>query len=472
MSEDTQPSFRRKVSQYLLDQPWLIAAIVVGFIVRVVPILIWGDLDCTRDECIYKGMGERILAGEGLTVSKKGWLAAPGYPYTLAMSAVIFGKMQAVKRVQLLLAALSTWMMYQLGLRVGQAKKVGLVAAWLYALHPTLAYFVGTMWTETFYSTFLIAAALAAVWTRDGGWQRGVWVGGAIGAAMLYRGAATYLLPIYAVALLWPVTWTIRSVKQSVERYWQHVAAMVVAAVLVVAPYSIHASQRHGGFMVTDATLGHVAYLGNNTFEPLTFDYGNGMLTGPIYAKYLRSGRKPCSRKVLPVKSSDCEVERATKWIKNNPVDFLSRIPMRVAQLLNPHTFLSRHVRWGYWPGFPFYLKELLVMYIAFTSFLVIIVGSLGACARARGTFGVVAVGTVLYHVATVAGLYGMSRFRLPLEPLWMVYLALVIAQPRETLQSLRESKGRIGGAVVVIPVLMWLFMWYFGTGFPGFLDL
>ena len=88
--------------------------------------------------------------------------------------------------------------------------------------------------------------------------------------------------------------------------------------------------------------------------------------------------------------------------------------------------------------------------------------GSLGAIARARGTYGVVAVGTVLYHIATVAGLYGMSRFRLPLEPLWMIYLALLIAQPRETLQLLRLSKLRIAGAILMMPTLFWLFMWYF----------
>ena len=472
MSEVRQPSMQERIVQSARDNVWLIAAILVGLLVRLVPILLWGDLDCTRDECIYKGMGERILAGEGLTVSKKGWLAAPGYPYTLAVSAIIFGKMQAVKRIQLVLAAFSTWMMNQLGMRVGQAKKVGVIAAWLYALHPTLAFFVGTMWTETFYSTFLIAAALAAVWAREGSWRRGLGIGVAIGFAMLFRGAATYLLPIYWLGLLWPNNWNLASIREASSTYWRHAAAMTVTVFFIVSPYSMHASQRHGGFMVTDATLGHVAYLGNNTFEPLTFDYGNGMLTGPIYAKYLRSGRKPCSRRVPPVKSSDCEVDRAVKWIQNNPGEFVSRIPMRVAQMLNPHTFLSRHVRWGYWPGLPFALKEILVLYVAFSSFLIIMMGSLGAIARARGTYGVVAVGTVLYHIATVAGLYGMSRFRLPLEPLWMIYLALLIAQPRETLQLLRLSKLRIAGAILMMPTLFWLFMWYFGTGFPGFLDL
>ena len=71
MSEVRQPSMQERIVQSARDNVWLIAAILVGLLVRLVPILLWGDLDCTRDECIYKGMGERILAGEGLTVSKK-----------------------------------------------------------------------------------------------------------------------------------------------------------------------------------------------------------------------------------------------------------------------------------------------------------------------------------------------------------------------------------------------------------------
>jgi hypothetical protein len=397
-------SLKENAVPFLIANKWLIGSLVVGFFVRFIPIMIWGDIECTRDECIYKGMGDRILAGEGLTVSRKGWLAAPGYPYTLAFSSMIFGKMQAVKRFQLVLSVLSTWMMYQLGMKVGNAKKVGLIAAWLYALHPTLAYFVGTMWTETFYSTFLIAAILAVVWAIEGRWSRGATVGLTIGFAMLYRGAATYLLPIFVLGFFWPDKFSFEAIRQRVQSYWRHVAIMLVTVVVIVGPYSIYASKRHGGFLITDATLGHVAYLGNNTFEPLTFDYGNGMLTGPIYAQYLRSGRKPCARRVLPVKSSDCEVQRAVKWIENNPMEFLARIPMRCAQMLNPHTFLSRHIRWGYWPGLPFLLKELLVIYVAATSFVIVVFGSLAVIARARGTFGVVVVGTVLYHFATIAG--------------------------------------------------------------------
>ena len=139
LSEESRTTNIRPIDYSFLRDKWLWGAIVVGFLLRLIPILVWGDIECTRDECIYKGMGDRILLGDGLTVSKKGWLAAPGYPYTLAFSAMVFGKMQAVKRIQLLLAALSTGMMYLLGVRVGNARRTGQIAAWLYALHPTLA---------------------------------------------------------------------------------------------------------------------------------------------------------------------------------------------------------------------------------------------------------------------------------------------------------------------------------------------
>ena len=106
-------------------------------------------------------------------------------------------------------------------------------------------------------------------------------------------------------------------------------------------PYSIYGSKTYGGFMVTDATAGHVLFLGNNDFPPLTFDYGNGMLTEPLFSRYLSTGRRPCRRDVPPVQSTKCEVAAAIDWAEEHPDKFVARVPLRVAQLLNPNSFLT-----------------------------------------------------------------------------------------------------------------------------------
>ncbi len=319
----------------------------------------------------------------------------------------------------------------------------------------------------------MLAAIWAVLWTRGrDDWRGGVVPGALLGVAILFRGIATYLPPMYALALVWPdegMAGGVAGFRASIGRRWKHVLAMFLATILTVSPWSIYASPRQGGFLVSDATVGHVMWLGNNDYPPLTFDYGIGMLTEDLFGKYLRSGRPPCDRTQPPVVSSKCDVEAAVVWAQKNPQEFVRRIPVRLAQLFNPNTFLTRHIRWGYWPGLPWWLKELTVVFIVISSVATQIFGTIAVWARARGPFAVMAILTVLYTVFASAIMYGMSRFRLPLEPLWMVYLAWMIAEPRATIAALRASPGRMAGAVISTVLLTGLVAWYLPTGFPMF---
>jgi len=449
---------------------WLLGALFVAALLRVVPMALWPQMDCVRDECIYRAMAMKILDGQGLTVSSKGWLTAPGFPYLLVLMKATTGAFFSVKWVNIVISLFSAGAIYEIARRVFDLRAARW-AAWMFALHPTLAFFTQTMWIETVYIFFLLNAVLAALWAREQPWPRASLVGLMLGCCILFRGVATYLPPVFFVALIWPTAgWTTTAnFAVAIRQRWKHGAAMLVAVVLFVAPYSLYASPKHGGFLVSDATVGHVMFLGNNEFPPLTFDYGIGMLTGPLYAKYLRSGRLPCPRNQPPVISSKCDVGKAVDWIVENPDRFANRVPLRLAQLLNPNSFLTRHIRWGYWPGLPWVLKELTAVTIVFTTMFLVLVGTLGAWSRARGAYGIIAVGTVLYTCATIAIMYGMTRFRLPLEPLWIVFAAGVMADPKGAVNALSESTPRSVGALLTIPALVALMLWFLPTGFPRF---
>ncbi len=449
---------------------WLLGALFVAALIRVVPMALWPQMDCVRDECIYRGMAMKIMEGQGLTVSSKGWLTAPGFPYLLVVMKTLTGAFFAVKWVNIVLSMFSIATLYEITRRVAD-RRAARVAAWMFAVHPTLAFFTETMWIETIYIFFLLNAVLALLWARDKPWPYMGLAGLMLAACILFRGVATYLPPIFLVAVIWPESgWTNGpAFFDAVKRRWKHGAAMAVAVVIAVAPYSMYASPKHGGFLVSDATVGHVMFLGNNDYPPLTFDYGIGMLTGPLYAKYLRTGRLPCARNQPPVASSKCDVGRAFKWIRENPDKFVNRIPVRLAQLLNPNSFLTRHIRWGYWPGLPWLIKEAVLVYIAGTTMFIVLLGTISAWARARGPYGFIAVGTVLYTCATIAMMYGMTRFRLPLEPLWIVYTAILLANPKSVLNALQESTPRAVGVLLTIPALTALMLWYLPTGFPRF---
>lgn len=435
---------------------WLWGALAAGLLLRLLPLYLWPQTDCVRDECIYRALAQGILRDGVLGETTKGWLSAPGYPYLLALFKGASGSWFTIKWLQVLASLSSIPVIYAITAKLSANPKAARWAAWLLALHPTIAWFSNTWWIETFYIALLLPAVLLVLVRPDA--RHGAGAGVLLGIAILFRGIATYLPPIFALALLLD------------ERPWRErlkpAGALLLATVLTVAPYSLYASSRYGGFLVSDATMGHVLFLGNNDFAPMTFDYGNGALTQPHYYAELRQGRKPCPRNVPPVRSSRCDTAAAIAWAQANPGAFVGRIPLRLAQQLNPHTFLTRHLRWGYFWGVDGLLEELLVLWIALTSIATVIGGTLAGIARGSGRYAVLAGGIITYTFATAAVSYGMSRFRLPLEPFWLVYLGLFLAEPRATLEGLRQPL-RGGLALVLVPLSIAGMSWFAATGFP-----
>jgi len=446
---------------------WLWGAIALGVVLRVIPLLLWDVGDCVRDECIFRSRAAAILDGEGLTTTDKGWLPAPGYPYLLALVKLVTTQFWPVKVGQALLGGACIALVHRIGDRLG-GRRVAITSAMLFALHPTLIFFSGTLWVEPIYVFLLLAASEGMLRAREEGSPRAaILSGAAIGLAILFRGVATYLPPIFALAAVWPERG--ERFAEGLRSRWRHALAFGLAAVVTVAPWSIHASSRYGGFLVSDATAGHVLFLGNNEFAPVTFDYGNGVLTSGVYSQHLRQGRRTCDRDVPPVRSNACEVAATVDWIRANPGEFVRRVPMRLAQLFNPNSFLTRHVRWGYWEGLPFVVKEGIAVLVVLTSALVMVGGTAAAWARARGPYAVMAVGVVAYTCATIAVAYGMTRFRVPLEAMWLPYTALLLADPRGVLRALGESPARAAGLILTLPPLLALMAWYLPTGFPRF---
>lgn len=477
MSEQPTTPFEWRAA---LRDPALWAIVALGLVLRLIPLIAWPQLECLRDECIYRSMADDIYLGRGLTESNKGWLPSPAYPYVLAWTRIVFGGSQAVKGFQVAASVVTNLLAFGIT-RQFASRQVAIVAAALFAFNPTIAWFTNTMWIETFYMFFLLAAAFFTIASREARWTLAAAAGALLGVAMLFKGIATYLPPAFLLAVAWPGAttladgrvgspWRLRDWVVEFGHKRNHVAALLLSATLVVAPWSLYASRTYGGFMIVDATVGHVLYLGNNDFDPITFDYGNGMLTEPLFKRYLRSGRNPCPREGVPaVLSSKCEVNATVAWAKENPGEFVGRIPMRVAQLLNPNSFLTRHVRWGYFPGLPYAFKEGIAVWVQVISLLSIFVGTVGVFARARGPYAYIAIYTVVYTVFTTMVSYGMTRFRMPLELLWAPYVAIALVEPRATLAALRASPPRLAGLLVTLPPLLYLTWWYLLTGFPSF---
>lgn len=437
--------------------------------------VIWAAKKCTHDECTYERMADALRGGEGI-VSTMGWLWAPAYPVLMAIMHGLTGYYGMIQLIQLAAA-----LFLQLGVALlarevhADGPEEGIRAArwasWLYAFNPTFIFYTCSDWSEALYGLVLVIAVLLLGRARGdltvplwGKLENRPWMAGVlVGICVLFRGVATYILPIFLLGFLWG-RWRERSAQR---------AALIcgLAAIMTVAPYSLYASVKFGGLVISDRTLGQMMWLGNNTFEPATFDWGIGVLGKGSYQRLEKSGRPPCPQKNA-VNKDACEIKNGLAWIRNNPRAFLERIPLRVSQLLNPHSFLTRHLRWGKWYGLPNWVDELLILLIPIFTAINLVGGTLGWFSRVgrpdssrQSWYPIVAGLIVLYHVAAIAVLAGLSRYRVPLEPLWLVLAAGVFAEPKKMLDQIAASSWRLFSCLLTCGLLILLMLRFLPSG-------
>ncbi len=445
------------------ERPWyrdhaLHWGMLVATWLRFLPMATWPNQPCVRDECTYLGLSSRIMNGEGMTQAAAGWLWAPGYPYLMALHDAFIGLPASVKVTQTLIFLVSLVVVYR-----GMHGRFGKAAAgwslWLLGLSPTLVFFSTALWSEVFYTAILFFALFSLDWARKGGPERGLAPGALVGVCVLFRGVAQYMLPIFMLGMLWK--------RWKDPGAWKGVAAMALAAAILVSPYSLSSTQRWGGFVLSDRTMGQMMWLGNNTFDPVTFDWGNGTLTKSGFNRLLRDGRGRCDKTEGPIAWDDCERQGGVNHIKADTGEFVERIPLRLAQLMNPHSFLTRHLRWGKWKELPKWAREPLMVGTVVWSFLAIVFGTLGAFSRGRGWMVLVTGLIVAYHGAAISLLAGLSRYRVPLDAIWLLWAGAFLANPRESLALLVADKWRLAGCVVALAVFLPLMLWFLPAGFP-----
>jgi 4-amino-4-deoxy-L-arabinose transferase-like glycosyltransferase len=433
-------------------------ALLIGAFVRVLPLAMWQTDKCMRDECTYMSLANRLADGEGMNPSNN-WIWAPGYPSLMALHERLFGHPEAIVGTQIVLFSVAIVLGYQLAKDAG-GLRAGRITAWLLACSPTLAFFAGHIWSESIYTTLLIAAVFSLGWARKGSIWRALLPGVLVGGCVLFRGVATYMVPIFALAMLWQ-RWRDKSA-------WGGAALLVLAGVMVVAPYSIYASQKFGGLVISDATMGQMMWLGNNLYEPITFDWGVGTLNTLKYNALLDTGRPHCSGKEYYGKAWDaCEMEAAKEWIKANPGEFIRRIPQRWAQLFNPNSFVTRHVRLDRWAELPPWVTEPMLIATIVLSYIAVLGGIIGAFAKGRGWLMMTTLLIVGYHVAAIGLVAGLSRYRVPLDALFLVWAGVFLADPKRALDQVGQGGWRFWCMSALLLICTPLMTWYL---LPGYL--
>ena len=246
----------------------MIAAVVGGFALRLAfGLLYWTGKPLTHDEQEYLSLARSLTAGHGFVYDaalESGTGAqfgrAPGYPVFLA--AIGAGRRvfetapSRVKIVQALVGAAGVWVIGAWGRR-SWGTSGGAIAAAIAAVYPPLVWMPAYVLSETLYSALALGAAYALQLAVDSGastsgrWTRAGAAGLLMGAAVLVRPDMIFFVPLAAIWLI-------------LRRSYALAAAVVIACLVVVAPWTIRNARLHGRLMLAAATGGVNFWTGNH----------------------------------------------------------------------------------------------------------------------------------------------------------------------------------------------------------------
>jgi 4-amino-4-deoxy-L-arabinose transferase-like glycosyltransferase len=182
----------------------------------------------------------------------------PGYTFLLTGLFKVFGAHVSIAwGVNIVLGALTCVALYYLG-RLVAGWRTGVTAGLLLALFPGHVFFSSLVLSEVTFTFLVVVALLLAALAIRRGDGRARWLllllGVTIGAAALVRGQGLFLLPL--AALFW---W----LQSDWRRALRSTALAAVAAVVVIAPWTVRNYFVMDSFIPISTNIGGNLYVGN-----------------------------------------------------------------------------------------------------------------------------------------------------------------------------------------------------------------
>jgi 4-amino-4-deoxy-L-arabinose transferase-like glycosyltransferase len=345
---------------------------------------------------------------------------SPGLPlFAAAVYEVSGGEHEQLVRILLaLLGAASVGLIYLLGRRLA-GPIAGLVAAGALAIYPALLEYQGLLLTEPLAAFLLAGGVLAFLRAQEGGLGWWVLAGALLGALALVR--AEYL----AVALLLPLLGALRNRRAGLRAAAIPAAIMLVAAVLVVSPWTIRNAIALDRFVPVSTGGGKALYIGTY----LDADGDGAELRALLLerrprlrAELARSGPPSDPDRFALELLLAREAERAYPQLDaDSALGRLGRENLGDAIAERPGDLLAMLAgkAWGTWTEPARGVMDLLPWRILQLGLLLAALAGLAVLARAR-RFEALVIGAILLYVTAVAALLIASPRR-ALVPLPLV---------------------------------------------------
>jgi hypothetical protein len=397
---------------------WIGACALAGLALRAAfALLYWTGQPLTHDEREYLALARSLARGEGYRYpaeepdpgTGQQFGRAPGYPAFLSTFIVPVATDHVPRRVQVVQAALGAVGVWLIGVLAARAAgpRAGVAAAAIAAVYPPLVWMPAYALSEQLFSVVALTAALALQKKGDthSFSQKTVGVpvfGGAlVGLGILIRPVMMFFLPL---AALWMMA----------KRAYRAAAILILAAVLVVLPWTIRNHRVHGRWIAVASEGGVTFWTGNH---PLA--RGDGDLAANPDLKQAELAFRAAHAGLTPEQLEPLYYRDAMAWIRGNPAAWLA--------------LEARKAFYSIVPAGPSYaVHSTKYMAASVASYMLIAMAAAAGAWRWRRTPAAGPAPAALWLMAAATLLSGLvffpqERFRLPIiDPALIVTAALL----------------------------------------------
>jgi len=197
----------------------------------------------------YMDLAEVLLNTGRFGVQSSTAFRLPAYPLFLATAMILSKSVFWLSFLNILLSTVTVYLVYRLGTSLSGSREIGIISGGLCALNPTYIFYSPLLASEHLYLPLLLLSFLLL---RKSSITRGILAGAAFGAAVLTRGEAMFLLPLFLVFVWMEYRSSLR------------LAIALAAVILVITPWCIRNYRLTDGKVLLSSTGGINFYYAHN----------------------------------------------------------------------------------------------------------------------------------------------------------------------------------------------------------------
>ena len=371
--------------------PWLVAAALA---VRLLYVFAGPEVP-PQDTPDYDELAHNLIAGNGYVASSN-WFGhelrawrAPLYPVFLAaIYTTIDDSHAAVRLVQAFLGAATVALIYLLTWRLEPAAAA--IAGWLAAFYEPLVASTNEVMTEVLFTALLVAGVAASLEAR----QRPGWLWPAAAGLLLGLTALTRPVGLLAVpAIIAVAAWEDLRAQRAWRRWLPFAGVLTAGVVVTMLPWTARNASVLGAFIPVSTHGGFIVARSNADTPDWLLPNG------------WRIDRQTFDDFPDEVERDRRWMSQGMGWIADHPVDWL-----RLAA--------ERLLRFCY-----VFRPDYNAAFVVVIPFLLAGLWQVGAHPGFRHLSAVSALSITVFCLI----LYGSTRFRLPLEPFFLVFAAVAV---------------------------------------------